>query len=122
METWKQHIQECHMRKRKCEFCDRSFTRLGNLRLHQYKQHGKGKEQSKQNVQERKCELCNKSFSRVGNLRLHQYKHHGKVKEQSNKSQGYSSAIPATIFSIRNIILQDIVAVCMIMRYRRRRR
>ena len=83
--TWKQHIQS-HIGKRKCDFCDKSFTRSGYLSIHQANVHGILKEK-KRKITSFTCKICKKTFDRKYNLTRHTDRVHQRGTAQQSKTQ-----------------------------------
>ncbi|MCG7879165.1 MAG: C2H2-type zinc finger protein [Candidatus Thiodiazotropha endolucinida] len=83
--TWKQHLQS-HMRKRKCDYCKKSFVRLEKLYAHQENVHGICKEK-KRPLTSFTCKVCDKIFNRKYHLTRHIARTHGQKTRPKRRTQ-----------------------------------
>jgi uncharacterized Zn-finger protein len=84
-QTLKRHMQT-HISNRKCELCEKAFTRLESLRKHQKNIHGIHHEK-KQSTTSFLCELCNKCFKTKYNLVRHKSKVHQSATPKQQQNQ-----------------------------------
>ena len=61
---------QSHITKRKCDFCEKSFSRSGYLSIHQAKVHGIKKE-TERKLTSFTCKICKKTFGKQFNLTRH---------------------------------------------------
>ena len=90
MKTLKQHMQS-HTSRQKCNFCEKSYARLEDLRIHQHKIHGIKHEtkehRTKQKTRPFMCQQCKKNFNRKYHLTRHTALVHNRVTPRQRRSQ-----------------------------------
>lgn len=84
LKTWKQHLQS-HIRKRKCDYCEKSFTRLEKLYVHLEKVHGIRKEKKRKSTFT--CKVCDKIFLKKYHLTRHIARAHGQETQPQRRTQ-----------------------------------